>query len=714
VGYKGIIGSSGVLDVRYAKASFSWWFGSGTGSPLTRTGSINSRIPINPNGDVNDPLNYYSQGLLSALAVPSNSTNPNPYASSRNTQFNGHQNDDKGDNGGNTALTANYQHFLSTQMGNHMIDVGFQKQDFDWALRAWENPTRIWVPGQIAYNLSPGDIYNPSGVSPSQQFIDQNYAGKFIVFNTTTARFSDVDPVGVAYRGMTDGPFILPNGTVTNVANIAGNVMPRMIRLFGNEDGSIYQQMMSYYINDLWSINDHHSVMVGVRFDNFKVGDAVRQFHSYSLPTFRFDYKFDPNGDQSRLFNLTLAQFHNNPGAGIFFPMVQGRLANRETRYWSAGTSTPYLVDKDELLKLSNYGFATPGTVTGENAYVDSGFKAPVSTEISIGMRRNLSNGGSYKVTYINRSWANDYDYYPGEVFTNVTGTTDVTRILKNSDGTSRSFNSIELEWDFPITKRVNFGGSYAFTRFMDNTSNHTDNAQWWDIQNFRLNMDSWLDQQFGSREAWRPAMPSAPEHVFKFYLLFDLSSKKMDSSLTFMGNYWSGSFPYTYMGDFWNNGFKYMVGYPTTGIYANYIAGTNGSTVPGSIGPGIFRNPNDVWVPTNIYATMQDDWWLNMRYMVSVPLVNKFSWLATITVSNPFNHRGLRGGRWHFDPSMADALIVPNTLYNGDGSVGQAARNTYSNGARDVWRSTSGPMDGLYQNRMEGRSFSVQTGIKF
>jgi len=705
LGYKGILGTSGILDFRMAQNNFNFWFGDRTNPTYPiYTASIASRIPINPNGDLGDPNNYYSSGLVGSIASASIAQNPNDYRGQTWSHSNGYH-QDWGDNGGTRTIMANYQHHLDTKMGTHLIDVGFNNENFEWNLRAWNPPRAYWAPGQLAYSLTPNDIYNASGVRPSQAYIDQNYAGKFIVFNTTTARLSTVDPLALSRYGIQDSPFLLQSGQGTIVARSEFiNIMPQVDELFGNENGGITTETMSFYVNDMWTINDNHSVMLGARFDNFKVYDFVYDIHSYSQPTFRFEYKWDVSGDQSRLFNVSWGQFHNNLGAGVFFPMVHARLTNTRTRYWSVGGSEPYLVSKEEFLNINNYGNIEPSQQeAGQNARVDKNFKAPISTEITVGMRRNLSNGGSYKITYVNRTWTNDYDYYPGEQFVNELGTMDIERILKNGAGNERVYNSLELEWDLPITKRILFGGWASYTRFWDNTSTWTDDTRWWQVRDgYRLNMDAWWDEKTGGRNVWKPPTLQVPEFQVNFHLMFDLSSKKLDSSLTFQGGYTSGGFASRS-----DNAFPMGYGYPNE-KYSKIIASPAGGAMPNSIGTTMFGN-NYVWVPLHVMSTGNDSWGINARYLLTVPLINKLAWHARISISNVFNHRGIGG--WFSPQASSDAVIYPYDLKGPNGNVQNAANLGRLNG---IWRSAGGNWTGLYQGRMGGRSFGVETGLRF
>jgi hypothetical protein len=103
---------------------------------------------------------------------------------------------------------------------------------------------------------------------------------------------------------------------------------------------------------------------------------------------------------------------------------------------------------------------------------------------------------------------------------------------------------------------------------------------------------------------------------------------------------------------------------------------------------------------------------------MITVPVSRKIHWMGTIDVSNPFNHRriGDNSGNW-FSASGADTPIIPYTLTGGGGTV--IPYNIYSpdnSPYNGVWRSNYGAQGnpGQYTAHMAGRSFSVQTGLRF
>ncbi|MDR2560712.1 MAG: TonB-dependent receptor [Holophagales bacterium] len=709
VAYKGIIGSSGILEARMGNSLYEFYYVNGR-SPVPRypimIRSIASRFPIDPNGDLKDYDNYYANGYVGPFAYSSVATNPNPFPGSYGS-FHNSQLEDVGDAGGTKLFVINYQHMLNTNMGTHMVDLGVNSEKFSWSTNQ-QTPYRFYAAGQIAFDLS--DV---TGLAPVPGYTDPRayYGGKYIVFNPTISKLSDVDPWGVAKYGITDRRFIDDAG---NVANNWQSIIPRVNVRFGVSPAYVYSEALSYYVNDLWSINDHHSIMAGVRIDNLKVNDMVKEVLKYMQPTFRAEYKWDIHGDQSRLVSVSWGQFHNDPGAGTFRPALTVKNQNSTTWYWTGSAlgddrsnlAIPYLVTKEDILNLENYRKRdTPVETGAQNVLVDPNFKALISTEFSVGFRRTLKNGGYWKLSFVQRGWQNDFAVYPGEEFQDQDGMWDVWRIMKNAEGTERSYKSLEAEWDFPVNKRTHFGGSYTYARYMNNTDWMNDNAIHWQVLYYDLNMDSWWDEQFGGRNVWNPVRQSQPEHKFRTYLTFDLSSGRLDSSATLLFNYTSADFQGASA-----SGYAMRVSMPAN-LYPHTMT-PNGWTP--SEGSNWAPWPDNVqWIPTNNMTTAQDSWNLDLRYMISVPLVNKVAWHARITVSNVFNHRGLGG--W-YPGGNAGVDIAPYDIWEPDGYIGTYKSNIYDTGYRNVWRPGGPTFDGngLYQGRMGARSFSFETGLRF
>jgi hypothetical protein len=726
--YKGIIGANGVLDIRTGR-QYNYWEDGAMGQTMHKVYLIPSVVPISGTYDRdenwrignysnNDPSNFVSNGFIDAAL---NGVNDNSidylFGDTESNSPNG---------GGPVSTQLNYQHYLNA-MGVHIIDVGMQDDRLEWQL-AKANPLKMFIPGQIASDLRLIDVYNPGNVNLNLS----NYQGKYIVFNVNAATIGDLDPTGYALNRykLTNPttPFTsstpVNNGTTAFISAF-GNLRPRLERRWGGESGATGEystQQRSFYINDMWSINDYHSVMFGVRVDMFKVWDSARDIHSYTKPTFRFNYKWDIQGDQSRLLSASLCQFHNYQNGALFARFTTHAQPFTERMFWntndpSTGQPIPYLVGYDELTNMSNWSIYSTTNNASDSTQIDPNWKSPTATEFTIGFARNLTNGGNWKITFVSRTWADQWDIFPGELYAvpnSVTDPSDYMKqqktLLKNSDEYKRVYTGVEFEWDIPVTKRLLFGGNYTYARLMSNETEY--GSQMVQIREgtdqLRYAMPAFWDEQFGSRDVWNPVRLSNSEHYFKFFLVYDLSLGNSKSSVSFQGQFISAS-----QG---TDSFVYRTGYPIIFGVNEYNGGGTFSTA----NPSVIVNVNGLEqqrsIPFNIY-TGNDSWGLNMRYNLEVPLGRGLAWFLTADVSNPFNHRGIAakvGDTHWFNPGGPNdsGRINVNDLTASDGTVTPKSQNPLGpyNG---VWR-TDGNINELYRTFMSPRSVTLQTGLRF
>lgn len=657
LGYKGIIGSNGVLEGRYAHTTRAFPHPySPDSAPIF--------VTTYPTGTADPVSGYLASSLLQGYDNGSGTVNTHGFVT------------DQGDTFKAETLSLNYQHALEAA-GAHQIDVGMQQELFRWNTQAQGNALSFTVPGQISPQLTSADITGPSGpYDPSA------YAGKYIVFNYA-ANLADIDP------GAGAGP-ILNSGY--------DPLIPQVRQLYGNDSGAYWMVTDSYYLNDLWTLDKHHSLMGGVRWDFLTVKDTVKTIASYNLPTLRFEYKYDVAGDNVRLFNVAFGQFHSRQPGSLFYPMVSGRLANSRTRYWtgkapSGNPDAPYLVGLQDLLNLDNYGYQVSESVAGQTFQVDPSWKAPVSNELSVGYRRSYANGGYLRTTFIYRTWSHLFDFAPGSVYETPSGAPGLHAVLKNDGSIHRTYKSVEVEWMIPFTRRLTFGGNYTFSRLMSNNRNMVDSpSRGNDFSGNSINWKDWystfLPENQGNVEYLR-----LPQHAVKWYLTYDLTSGKVRSSLGVLGAYTSGmptSRTFTYM----------TGGYPTVPGYNDATHSQTGGLfnyVTQYLNPGEFTN--------------RDTWSLNLTYNVEFPVTRSLVLFVNCECDNVLNTRTL--------PQYS----LPSISSGQRDLVGQRVKNPYgyqlgtSNfqyiGTGGTNSGGSGTTDPNYY-RQGLRAFKLQTGVRF
>jgi len=628
--YKGIVSDNSVLEARYAHTFRAFPHPYSPGSAPIQLKYFPTVIP-------REDGTYVANSLLQGYDAGSDIADTHGF------------NADKGDTFDNDSVMVNYQHLLNVA-GMHQIDLGYQREKFQWNTQANGAATSYYVPGMIARNLRAGDITLPGGgtVDPSL------YAGKYLVFSYKALQ-SQLDPsfgadpmLYSAYQGL----------------------IPTMIRLTGAEDGSYRMVTDSFYLNDLWTINERHSVMAGVRVDLFKVNDTTHTISSYTQPTLRLEYKYDLAGDQSRLVNVSAAQFHARPAGSLFYPMVRGRLANLSTLYWAKGDGTPMLVDEAELTNAANWKALSPTQFGGTTFTTDAAWRAPITQEVTAGFRRGYTNGGFWRATLVQRTWKNLYDFFAGDVFTDENGAASLRRVMKNDASAHRTYRSAELEWALPFGKQVQFGGSYTYARLVSNarpTMDHPDRSQYQS-----MNWNAYLGSLQGGAGTFNPDQLQDAEHVMKCFLTADLTSGKVKSSATLRAIYQSGSPELRSV--------TYRVDAPKV---PGYYDGTGDA--PGDLPYSLTR--------TLATATGSDQLNLVFQYNLEMPIYRSMAWFTTVTVSNPLNTRAYWSGGPGGSPYQ-DRLD-------------KAQRNAYG------WRATTN-LNGYGTGHLGTRSFNVETGLRF
>jgi hypothetical protein len=283
-------------------------------------------------------------------------------------------------------------------------------------------------------------------------------------------------------------------------------------------------------------------------------------------------------------------------------------------------------------------------------------------------------------------------------------------RELRNVSGFDRIYTSVELEWELPITKRLDFGGSYAHIRFLNDLPSETGNPGRSGSNAMNTYLRPYFDQKvmdiWGySSDDYRPLGQASRDHTIRAYLNFDLSNGKLRSNVTLRGSYESG----TYFGE----GITYGIGRMLIPGVIDYAQGNSADRTD-------ILTSNAVALYFNRYNTNTDGWSSTLRYNLSLPLVARLSWFVTVDISNPFNHRGQTPGNWSLGHAQS---LVPRDMLNSDGSVSLAARDAFSGGALNAnplnplasgMVYSNNDFRNLYMGRMGGRSFSLQSGLRF
>jgi hypothetical protein len=631
LGYKGIIGAGGILEARAGHTYRTWPHPYSPGMPPIWVTYLPSTLDTNGAHPAGSLLEAYSNG---GTAYNINGFNA-----------------DHGDTILNDSLVLNYSQLFSQGDSSHMVDVGFEQEKFQWGIQVGAAKDQYIVPGQ-----------NPTD-------------GSFLVFNAATATIQDLDPTQAGNTAsVLDNPVINPGvGAPGSDNHYPGGLglVPQWIQRSGAEGGAFRKRTMAYYINDLWTFNSRHSLMVGLRYDSFKVDDDYGTMVSYGHLNPRFEYKWDVSGDQSRLVNLSYGQFQASSPGSVFLPAAHGRLGDQTTHYWSEGSATPHYVTYAQLMNPANYTVSSK-SFSGETFQVDKDWKNPVSSEITLGFRRSSAGGAFWRATAVFKNWANLYDWFPGQVYTDQSGTQNFHRVLKNDDSYHRTYKSVELEWNLPLTRRFTLMGNYTFARMMANTRPSLDNPDRTTSQlaNFR----DYYATKF-TLDQLQPYTQRTPDHNLNLYVACDLTTGKVKSNVTLRGAFVSGATESR-----WAN---YSIPYPTV---PGYHDASNANT--GGL-------PNGVSLPVDGgRMTNADLLTMGLKYNLEIPVWRSAKWFLDVDMINPFNTK-TRGTYYLGGSSQADQAGLPGQ-YLAHG-----------------WRAAT-DLSTVGTGRIGGRSVSLDTGIRF
>ena len=627
LGYKGLIGSAGVIEARVGHTYRTWPHPYSPGLPPIWT----TYIP----GEHADGSPVTS--LLDGYATGGVAYNTNGY------------NADKGDTILNDSAIVNYSHVFTHGDSSHVVDMGLDIEKFQWGIQVGAAKDQYIVPGQ-----------NPQ-------------TGQYLVYNAATATLHDLDPTYGNTPVLSDGLVNPGYGAPGSDNHFPGGLglIPTWVSRTGAEGGNFQKTTHAYWINDLWTINRHHSMMLGLRYDVFKVNDDFSTFVSYGHLNPRFEYKWDLAGDQSRIINVSYGQFQASSPGSLFLPMAHGRLGNQTEYYWSQGTSTPYYVSYDQLQDKANYT-AYSRTFAGDTFEIDKSWKNPVSHEITVGFRRAYTTGGYWRATGVYKTWSNLFDFFPGEVYTDPSGSPNFKRVLRNDPDSERTYKSLELEWMLPLNRRVSIYGNYTYARMMANTRSSLDNPDRTTSQlaNFR----DYYNTLF-TRDQYNPTTLRGPEHVLNLFAVFDISSGKVKSNITLRANYTSGR-PETR----WIN---YNIPFPT-------VPGYNDASVQNTGGlPNSLAFAADGGRTTNANLTT-----IGLKYNLEVSIWQTVKWFCDVNISNIFNTKPM--GPYSLGGTNLTDTVGQSPQYTGHG-----------------WRAAD-DLSTVGTGRIPGRLITIDTGFRF
>ncbi len=303
--------------------------------------------------------------------------------------------------------------------------------------------------------------------------------------------------VGGMYFNPTTSDYLFPvinwMGAGVNGQDATGlrGPAPSMVKNLGH-DGTTKNRMDALYVNDQWTVNTHWNVMLGVRTERHKVVDTTgaELAHATDMSP-RLQVRYDLNGDSKHLFTATAARFYGDFTIGFTDAFVSKADSTFINAGWSANAANPgagtvgsdvNFVNYATLTNPANYQRVFDYGDSSKNNIVDGSLKSPNLDEFTIGYKRSYDNGSNVSLTYVHRTWKNDWafsqDYLRSEWVTlhdpsgqgNPDKYTQTTHIF-NSSVLKREYNGLEFDFKGKISSTWTWGGNYTYSRLVGNSN---------------------------------------------------------------------------------------------------------------------------------------------------------------------------------------------------------------------------------------------------
>jgi outer membrane receptor protein involved in Fe transport len=243
----------------------------------------------------------------------------------------------------------------------------------------------------------------------------------------------------------------------------------------------------SLFANDTWRLNDRLTFNAGLRYDRNRSKDqAGTQVVEDSAWSPRLGVTWDVTGTGQWVANAGFARYVTGISTAIVDAgSAGGRTATFSYFYQGPNVNTdatqPLLTSEQALKVLFDWFFANGGTsratrnapnIPGVTTKVGEGLKAPNSNEWMAGASRRLGNGGTLRVDYVYRDYADFYgdfrDMSTGKV-TDPTGRVYDLTVVRNANNAFRSYKGLNTQVSYRIGTDWMFGGNYTLSWLRSN-----------------------------------------------------------------------------------------------------------------------------------------------------------------------------------------------------------------------------------------------------
>lgn len=344
---------------------------------------------------------------------------------------------DGGDNRDIYTYTANVQYFSpETAFGTHTLDMGFEIL----------NQKR-----QAANDQSP----------TSRQFFvwGRNVDGTYRV-------------AGPALPGSVPGTNPpVPYGDIAKSWNQLG--------LYFTSKGTAITDTQSFYINDLWTLNNRWSVMLGLRYDKSTSSDTLgASLFSTTRISPRFQATYDLFGDNAWVARASWARYNGKLNDG--YSNRFGFAGNPVSEWFPWAGAANNAATFAQVTNIANWNVSAAGLVDYGgplNRFSAKDVQAPFNDEASLNLKHGFKDGSFISYTYTQRKYAgffNDFFVVGDEVNVPlhfVSGNKLVrAERWRTDDSLKRDYKSFEVEFLSKLNAKWSFGGNYTYAILKGNS----------------------------------------------------------------------------------------------------------------------------------------------------------------------------------------------------------------------------------------------------
>ncbi|HEU4952904.1 MAG TPA: TonB-dependent receptor [Holophagaceae bacterium] len=222
---------------------------------------------------------------------------------------------------------------------------------------------------------------------------------------------------------------------------------------FQSSDGQATNESYGLFANDKWSINEHFTAQIGLRFDKYKATDD-RGNRSAGANGFspRLGVKYDIFGDSKWLIGASWSRYNGKVLDTIVNQVTnQGNPTEIDYAWVGAAGPQPYSALED----LTNYDFSPAGVLYYNNPALNvklaSDLKAPHTDEAQLSAAYSFNfdwlGQGFVSLTAVQRDWKDLIDYRVGNdgTVTDPSGNVIYVKTWYNSPIAERKYKGLEF-----------------------------------------------------------------------------------------------------------------------------------------------------------------------------------------------------------------------------------------------------------------------------